>query len=80
MPLILGGGRLWFMLVSEACFGCLCCSDVRSPVTSQSWTPLDEKERAKTEYSINDVQTEALRKLVAESGAYVNEVLHSLHF
>lgn len=43
-------------------------------MTSQEWTPLDEVARAETEYRVNEVQTESLRKLVPESGAYVNEV------
>ncbi|KAN0089987.1 FAD-binding domain containing protein [Hyaloscypha variabilis] len=42
-------------------------------VTSQDWTPLDETERATAEHDINEVQTEAFRKLVPESGAYINE-------
>jgi len=48
-------------------------------VTSQNWTPLDENERATVEYNINKVQTEALRKLVPDSGAYINEVCCSIH-
>ncbi|PMD34528.1 FAD-binding domain-containing protein [Hyaloscypha variabilis F] len=42
-------------------------------VTSQDWTPLDETERATAEHDINEVQTEAFRKLVPDSGAYINE-------
>jgi hypothetical protein len=43
-------------------------------VTSQDWTPLNETQQANTEYNINHVQTEALRQLVPDSGAYINEV------
>lgn len=46
-------------------------------VTSQTWTPLNESQRAMAEYSVNNVQTEALRQLVPNSGAYVNEVCPS---
>ena len=49
-----------------------------SAVTSQDWTPLDETERATAEHDINEVQTEASRKLVPESGAYINEVYPSI--
>lgn len=48
-------------------------------VTSSNWTPLDERERASVEWDVGFVRTEALRRLVPESGAYLNEVcLH--HF
>lgn len=43
-------------------------------VTSQSWKSLNQTAQAETMYSINEVQTEALRQLVPESGAYINEV------
>lgn len=43
-------------------------------MTSESWTPRNETERAIAEYNVNHVQTEALRKLVPDSGAYLNEV------
>lgn len=36
--------------------------------------PLNETEKDAAEYNINHVQTEALRKLVPDSGAYLNEV------
>lgn len=56
------------------------CSDTDTcAVTSQHWTPLDETARAETEYSIDKVQTEALRQLLPDSGAYVNEVCLSSH-
>ncbi|KAJ5291272.1 hypothetical protein N7478_000523 [Penicillium angulare] len=42
-------------------------------VTSQSWTPLDERERDTVEHEINHVQVEAMRRLVPDSGAYLNE-------
>ncbi|QKX58297.1 uncharacterized protein TRUGW13939_05419 [Talaromyces rugulosus] len=42
-------------------------------VASQDWTPFDETERATVEHNINNVQVEALRRLVPESGAYLNE-------
>ncbi|KAE9366414.1 FAD-binding domain-containing protein [Stipitochalara longipes BDJ] len=42
-------------------------------VTSQNWTPFNETDRATVEHNINEVQTEALRKLVPDSGAYINE-------
>jgi hypothetical protein len=48
-------------------------------VTSQDWTPLDETERATVEHYINEVQTEAFRKLVPDSGAYINEVYPSVY-
>jgi hypothetical protein len=48
-------------------------------VTSQNWKPLNESARASAEYSVNEVQTEALRQLVPDSGAYINEVLLSGH-
>jgi hypothetical protein len=43
-------------------------------VTSQDWTPLDETARATVEHNVNHVQVEALRQLVPDSGAYLNEV------
>lgn len=43
-------------------------------VTSQTWTPLNETQRATVEHNINHIQTEALRQLVPTSGAYINEV------
>ncbi|KAJ5619478.1 hypothetical protein N7510_003462 [Penicillium lagena] len=42
-------------------------------VTSQSWTPLNWTQQAIAEYNINNVQTEAFRQLVPDSGAYINE-------
>ncbi|KUJ14021.1 FAD-binding domain-containing protein [Mollisia scopiformis] len=42
-------------------------------VTSINWTPLNETARALAEYNVNHVQTEALRQLVPDSGAYINE-------
>jgi hypothetical protein len=49
-----------------------------STVTSQNWAPLNETARATIEYEVNHVQTEALRQLVPESGAYLNEVCPGL--
>jgi hypothetical protein len=43
-------------------------------VTSQDWIPLDQTERANAEHSIDKIQTEALRQLAPNSGAYINEV------
>ena len=54
------------------------CSDTYSTVTSQDWTPLNATQQAKAEYNVNKVQTEALRRLVPDSGAYLNEVCISL--
>ena len=48
--------------------------DASSIVASQDWTPLDESERVTVESNINNIQVEALRQLVPESGAYLNEV------
>ncbi|KAF2164919.1 hypothetical protein M409DRAFT_24821 [Zasmidium cellare ATCC 36951] len=42
-------------------------------VTSQDWTPLDGIERSVVENSIDKIQVEALRRLVPDSGAYLNE-------
>ncbi|KAF2092444.1 FAD-binding domain-containing protein [Rhizodiscina lignyota] len=42
-------------------------------VTSQSWMPLNETQRAIVEHDINNVQTDAFRQLVPHSGAYLNE-------
>ena len=47
-------------------------------VTSQDWTPLNTTQQAVAEDSVNKVQTEALRQLVPDSGAYLNEVCLSL--
>lgn len=43
-------------------------------VTSQDWTSLNETEHAIVEHNINNVQTEAFRRLAPDSGAYINEV------
>jgi len=43
-------------------------------VTSQEWTPRNHTQQAAVEYSVNHIQTEALRILVPDSGAYINEV------
>ena len=43
-------------------------------MTSQEWTPLNRFARATVEHNINDVQVAALRDLVPDSGAYLNEV------
>ncbi|KAL9090548.1 MAG: hypothetical protein Q9165_005309 [Trypethelium subeluteriae] len=42
-------------------------------VTSQDWTPLNTTQQAVAEHSVDRVQTEALRQLVPDSGAYLNE-------
>lgn len=46
-------------------------------VTSQNWTALNETAQATAENDVNKVQTEALRQLVPDSGAYLNEVIRS---
>lgn len=74
---ILLGERLWCMLVSQAGLFVAIFSDqsnLSELVTSQEWTPRDETERAVVERNINQVQVEALRQLVPDSGAYLNEV------
>ncbi|KAF7559013.1 hypothetical protein G7046_g5140 [Stylonectria norvegica] len=42
-------------------------------VTSQNWAPLNSTQKVDTERNINRVQTEALRRLAPDSGAYLNE-------
>ncbi|TVY92958.1 putative FAD-linked oxidoreductase [Lachnellula willkommii] len=42
-------------------------------VTTQDWTPRNHTQQAAVEYSVNYIQTEALRILVPGSGAYINE-------
>ncbi|KAJ5097411.1 hypothetical protein N7456_008132 [Penicillium angulare] len=46
---------------------------IQDKLTSQSWTPLDERERSAVEHRINHVQVESMRRLVPDSGAYLNE-------
>jgi hypothetical protein len=43
-------------------------------VIGVGWAPFDEAEKAKQIDLLNNVYTEALRKLAPDMGAYVNEV------
>lgn len=43
-------------------------------VTSEVWTPRNDTQKVNVEHNINKVQTEALRNLAPNSGAYINEV------
>jgi hypothetical protein len=43
-------------------------------VIGVGWAPFDEAEKAKQTDLLNNVYTEALRKLAPDMGAYVNEV------
>ena len=67
-----GFDTCWFVELSQK--GVNWYPDVIHTVTSESWTPGNETERAIAEHKVNRVQAEALRKLVPDSGAYLKEV------
>ncbi|KAL9070885.1 MAG: hypothetical protein Q9157_005661 [Trypethelium eluteriae] len=48
----------------------------RKALVHADWTPLNTTQQAAAEDGVNKVQTEALRQLVPESGAYLNEHRH----